>query len=111
MQNLENNVQVSIYSHKSLCRVKLFWGQADFLWEKSSYKLKIILFWVKSTFTVKFSKFKKLDIKKGNVRNLPKLPPSKVNSTQWPMFRSAREYMLICAFFLNSAYYSAYINQ
>ena len=29
---------------------------------------------------------------------LPNLPSRKVNSEQWPMFRSAREYMLACAF-------------
>ena len=34
----------------------------------------------------------------------------KANSTQWPMFRSAREYMQTSAiFFLNFAWYSAHI--
>ena len=28
------------------------------------------------------------------------LPSKKVNSTQWPMFRSAREYMKACAFII-----------
>ena len=33
------------------------------------------------------------------LRNLPNLPSRKDNSTQWPMFRSDREYMQTCAFF------------
>ena len=45
------------------------------------------------------------------MRNLPNLPSEKGNSTQWPMFRSAREYMLTCVFFKKMLHIAAYIYQ